>query len=114
MARGGAYGQTIIIKKVKKVTGGHHGGAWKVAYADFVTAMMAFFMLLWLISNPDKIKLKALAEYFSPSISSGGGVGAAGGTTGAGNSKPGSGENRSSTGQVTPSLAERKYRRQGR
>ena len=61
--------------------------------------MMAFFMLLWLISNPDKIKLKALAEYFSPSISSGGGVGAAGGTTGAGNSKPGSGENRSSTGQ---------------
>jgi len=99
MARGGAYGQTIIIKKVKKVAGGHHGGAWKVAYADFVTAMMAFFMLLWLISNPDKIKLKALAEYFSPSISSGGGVGAAGGTTGAGNSKPGSGENRSSTGQ---------------
>jgi chemotaxis protein MotB len=57
----------IIIRRVKKVVGGHHGGAWKVAYADFVTAMMAFFMLLWLISNPDKERLKGLAEYFSPS-----------------------------------------------
>ncbi|WP_109806409.1 flagellar motor protein MotB [Sphingosinithalassobacter portus] len=56
----------IIVKKVKKVAGGHHGGAWKVAYADFVTAMMAFFMLLWLISNPDKARLKGLAEYFTP------------------------------------------------
>lgn len=56
----------IVIRKVKKVVGGHHGGAWKVAYADFVTAMMAFFMLLWLISNPDKERLKGLAEYFSP------------------------------------------------
>ena len=57
----------IVIRKVRK--GGHsahHGGAWKVAYADFVTAMMAFFMLLWLISSPDKVKLKGLAEYFSP------------------------------------------------
>jgi len=43
----------------------HGGGAWKVAYADFVTAMMAFFMLLWLLSNPDKGRLKGLAEYFS-------------------------------------------------
>lgn len=58
----------IVIKKVKKVARGHHGGAWKVAYADFVTAMMAFFMLLWLISNPDKQRLKGLAQYFSPSI----------------------------------------------
>jgi chemotaxis protein MotB len=56
-----------VIRRVKKVAGGHHGGAWKVAYADFVTAMMAFFMLLWLISNPDKQRLKGLAEYFSPS-----------------------------------------------
>jgi chemotaxis protein MotB len=57
----------IVIRKVKK--GGHaahHGGAWKVAYADFVTAMMAFFMLLWLLANPDKQRLKGLAEYFSP------------------------------------------------
>jgi len=56
----------IIIKKVKKISGGHHGGAWKVAYADFVTAMMAFFMLLWLIANPDQERLQGLAEYFSP------------------------------------------------
>ncbi|MEC7577380.1 MAG: flagellar motor protein MotB, partial [Pseudomonadota bacterium] len=42
--------QPIIIKKVKKYAGGHHGGAWKVAYADFVTAMMAFFLLLWLLN----------------------------------------------------------------
>lgn len=57
----------IVIRRVKKVVGGgHHGGAWKVAYADFVTAMMAFFMLLWLTANPDKEKLKGLAEYFTP------------------------------------------------
>ena len=57
----------IVIRKVRKRGGGgHHGGAWKVAYADFVTAMMAFFMLLWLISTPDKEKLKGLAEYFTP------------------------------------------------
>lgn len=61
---------TIVIRKIKKISGGHHGGAWKVAYADFVTAMMAFFMLLWLISNPDKQQLKGLADYFSPSAPS--------------------------------------------
>ena len=61
----------IIVKKVKKIAGGHHGGAWKVAYADFVTAMMAFFMLLWLISNPDKQRLKGLAQYFSPAAAEG-------------------------------------------
>ncbi len=65
-AVGGANKRPIVIRKIKKVAGGHHGGAWKVAYADFVTAMMAFFMLLWLISNPDKQRLKGLAEYFSP------------------------------------------------
>jgi chemotaxis protein MotB len=57
----------IVIRKVRKAGhAAHHGGAWKVAYADFVTAMMAFFMLLWLISSPDKEKLKGLAQYFSP------------------------------------------------
>jgi chemotaxis protein MotB len=57
----------IVIRKIRKAShGGHHGGAWKVAYADFVTAMMAFFMLLWLVSNPDDARLKGLAEYFSP------------------------------------------------
>lgn len=45
----------IVIKKVKKVvSGGHHGGAWKVAYADFMTALMAFFLLLWILSNADE------------------------------------------------------------
>ncbi len=57
----------IVIRKVKKAGhAAHHGGAWKVAYADFVTAMMAFFMLLWLLANPDKQRLRGLAEYFSP------------------------------------------------
>ncbi len=56
----------IIIKKVKKGGHGHHGGAWKVAYADFVTAMMAFFLLLWLLSTSSKATLEGLAEYFTP------------------------------------------------
>ncbi|WP_404367756.1 flagellar motor protein MotB [Sphingomonas sp. MMS24-J45] len=70
MARAPVNQPPIVIRKIKK--GGHaahHGGAWKVAYADFVTAMMAFFMLLWLLANPDKQRLKGLAEYFSPSTS---------------------------------------------
>jgi chemotaxis protein MotB len=57
----------IIIKKViKKVSGGAHGGAWKVAYADFVTAMMAFFMLLWLLNVSEKETLEGLADFFTP------------------------------------------------
>ncbi len=56
-----------IIKKIIKVEGGgHHGGAWKVAYADFVTAMMAFFMLLWLLNVAPPETLNGLADYFSP------------------------------------------------
>ncbi|GKY86666.1 flagellar motor protein MotB [Sinisalibacter aestuarii] len=74
----------IVIKKVKKVTGGgHHGGAWKVAYADFVTAMMAFFMLMWLLNATTEKQRKGIADYFSPTIpvmrASGGGNGAFGG-----------------------------------
>jgi len=74
----------IIYKKVKKVSGGgHHGGAWKVAYADFVTAMMAFFMLMWLLNATTEKQRKGLADYFSPTIpvmrASGGGDGAFGG-----------------------------------
>jgi chemotaxis protein MotB len=57
----------ILIKKVKKViAGGHHGGAWKVAYADFVTAMMAFFLLMWLINTTDPEQKQGIAEYFAP------------------------------------------------
>jgi chemotaxis protein MotB len=64
--------QPIIIKKVKKVVGGgHHGGAWKVAYADFVTAMMAFFLLMWLLNTTSPEQKQGIADYFAPaSISS--------------------------------------------
>jgi chemotaxis protein MotB len=55
----------IVVKRIKKVAGGHHGGAWKIAYADFVTAMMAFFLLMWLIGSSSKGDLKGIAEYFS-------------------------------------------------
>lgn len=58
--------QPIIIKKVKKAAHGHHGGAWKIAYADFVTAMMAFFLLMWLISMTTQEQKVGLAEYFAP------------------------------------------------
>jgi chemotaxis protein MotB len=54
----------IIIKRVKKIEGGHHAGAWKIAYADFVTAMMAFFLLMWLIGSTTEGDRKGIAEYF--------------------------------------------------
>ena len=71
--------QPIIIKKIKKGGHGHHGGAWKIAYADFVTAMMAFFLLMWLISMTTPEQKQGLADYFapasiSPSQSGAGGV----------------------------------------
>ncbi|KRA58470.1 chemotaxis protein MotB [Caulobacter sp. Root655] len=59
--------QPIVIKKVKKVVGGgHHGGAWKVAYADFVTAMMAFFLLMWLLNVTSPEQKQGIADYFAP------------------------------------------------
>jgi chemotaxis protein MotB len=77
--------QTIVIKKVKKVVGhGHHGGAWKVAYADFVTAMMAFFLLMWLINTTSPEQKKGIADYFAPatvSQSTSGSGGILGGTS---------------------------------
>ncbi|GIX36070.1 MAG: hypothetical protein KatS3mg126_1849 [Lysobacteraceae bacterium] len=59
--------QPVIIKKVKKVSGhgGHHGGAWKIAYADFVTAMMAFFLLMWLLAVADQDVKRGIADYFN-------------------------------------------------
>lgn len=74
----------VIIKRKKIiVSGGHHGGAWKVAYADFVTAMMAFFMLMWLLNATTEKQRKGIADYFSPTIPimrvSGGGEGSFGG-----------------------------------
>ncbi len=75
--------QTIIIKKVKGGGHGHHGGAWKVAYADFVTAMMAFFLLLWLLNATTDEQKSGIADYFAPaavSASQSGSGGVLGGT----------------------------------
>nr|WP_301332497.1 flagellar motor protein MotB [Parerythrobacter lacustris] len=58
----------IIVKKITIEAGGHHGGAWKVAYADFVTAMMAFFLLLWLLGATTEDQRKGLADYFTPTL----------------------------------------------
>ncbi|CAG0123889.1 Motility protein B [Rhodocyclaceae bacterium] len=54
----------IVVKRIKKVAAGNHGGAWKIAYADFVTAMMAFFLLMWLLGNIAKEDLAGIADYF--------------------------------------------------
>lgn len=73
----------IIVKRKKVIAGGHHGGAWKVAYADFVTAMMAFFLLMWLLGATTEKQRKGIADYFNPTVPinkvSGGGDGAFGG-----------------------------------
>ena len=58
----------IIVKKITVVAGGHHGGAWKVAYADFVTAMMAFFLLMWLLGATTEKQRKGIADYFTPTL----------------------------------------------
>src|SRR5690606_24461692 len=88
-----------IIKRVKKPRRGHHGGSWKIAYADFVTAMMAFFLLMWLIGSTTKGDLEGIAEYFRTPLK----VALQGGS-GTGDSSiviPGGGEDlRQSTGQV--------------
>ena len=85
MAFGGNSDRPIIIKKVKKGGhGGHHGGAWKVAYADFVTAMMAFFLLMWLINTTSPEQKRGIADYFAPasvSASTSGSGGILAGTT---------------------------------
>jgi chemotaxis protein MotB len=72
--------QPIIVKKIKRGGHGHHGGAWKIAYADFVTAMMAFFLLMWLLGSTTEGDKKGIAEYFSSPLkiallSSGSGAG---------------------------------------
>ena len=89
----------IVIKRIKKVAGGHHGGAWKIAYADFVTAMMAFFLLMWLLGSTASGDLKGIADYFLNPLK----VGMSGGT-GAGDAtsilKGGGKDLSSSSGQV--------------
>lgn len=68
----------IIVKRIKKGAHGHHGGAWKIAYADFVTAMMAFFLLMWLLGSTAKGDLSGISEYFKTplKVALGGGSGA--------------------------------------
>jgi chemotaxis protein MotB len=73
----------IIIKKVEEGGhGGHHGGAWKVAYADFVTAMMAFFLLLWLLGSTTEEQRKGIADYFSPTTAASSSMSGSGGVMG--------------------------------
>jgi len=107
----------IVIKRIKKVAGGHHGGAWKIAYADFVTAMMAFFLLMWLLGSTASGDLKGIADFFLNPLK----VGMSGGS-GAGDAtsilKGGGKDLTSSSGQVkdgevqstkkTPTLREAK------
>lgn len=82
---GGNSGQVVVVKKKgKHPEHPHHGGAWKVAYADFVTAMMAFFLLLWLLSTTTKEQKMGIAHYFNPpnnSTQMGGGSGIMGGNS---------------------------------
>ncbi len=66
MAKPKKEGGNIIIRREEVVEGGHHGGAWKVAYADFVTAMMAFFLLMWLLNATTEVQRKGIADYFTP------------------------------------------------
>lgn len=68
----------IVVKKIKKGGHGHHGGAWKIAFADFMTAMMAFFLLMWLLGSVSKGNLKGIADYFANpvKVASAGGSGA--------------------------------------
>ena len=69
MAKPNVPVRPIIVKKIYEAPhGGHHGGAWKVAYADFVTAMMAFFLLMWLLGATTEKQRKALADYFAPTL----------------------------------------------
>ena len=68
VAADGIMPRPLIVKKVIVQAAGHHGGAWKVAYADFVTAMMAFFLLLWLLGATDENQRKGLADYFTPTL----------------------------------------------
>jgi chemotaxis protein MotB len=98
--------QPIIIKRIKKTGHAAHGGAWKIAYADFVTAMMAFFLLMWLLGSNSSGELKGIASYFNTPVK----VSLMGGS-GAGNSNsilPGGGRDLSaSNGQVDGGDAER-------
>ena len=101
-----AKSNAIIIKRIKK--GGHaahHGGAWKVAYADFVTAMMAFFLLLWLLNATTDAQKRGIADYFSPTLATKSTTSGAGGVLGGQTmTAPGSQSSNSSPPAVTTEL----------
>jgi len=88
-----AKARPIYIKRVKKVSAGHHGGAWKVAYADFVTAMMAFFMVMWILGMDQQLK-SSIEGYFSNPVGYKKGYGAGKSPISSGNSP--------ATAQTTP------------
>lgn len=94
----------IIIKRVKKAAHAHHGGAWKIAYADFVTAMMAFFLLMWLINTTTPEQKRGIADYFAPASVSPSTSGA-GGLMG-GKSFSSEGDRSSGTASVARALGE--------
>ena len=94
----------IIVKKVVAGGHGHHGGAWKVAYADFVTAMMAFFLLLWLLNATTEDQKQGISEYFSPSTVSNTTGGAGGLLGGAAISSPGAMTSRTAVPSVSIEL----------
>ena len=96
--------QPIIIKKVKKSAGGHHGGAWKVAYADFVTAMMAFFLLLWLLNATTDDQKAGIADYFTPASMSKSKSGAGGMLGGLTVSTPGAMQERTAAPSISVEL----------
>ena len=58
----------IIVKRIKKGGGGHHGGAWKIAYADFVTAMMAFFLVMWIVAQSEATRAAVAAYFRDPGV----------------------------------------------
>ena len=97
--------EPIIIKRVKKGHGGgHHGGQWKVAYADFVTAMMAFFLMLWLLNSTTSEQMAGIANYFSPTALSYTESGAGGMLGGATMLSPGAMDSATAAPGVTVSL----------
>ncbi len=104
MAEEAAKKQPIIIKRVKKAAHAHHGGAWKIAYADFVTAMMAFFLLLWLLNSVTQEQLEGISNYFAPVSASSATSGAGGVLGGQTISEPGASQSATSRDSVTVEL----------
>lgn len=99
-----AGGSPIIIKRVKKAAHGSHGGAWKIAYADFVTAMMAFFLLLWLLNSVTQEQLQGISNFFAPITTSKSQTGSGSILGGKTISEPGAGETSSAKASVTMDL----------